>query len=83
MSRKKIANYSPELPKKPVFSVKTKQEREVFKNFLLTKLINGYLTATACAPLDKMFKRPREFSLTDILETYPASKPIVKGKLAN
>lgn len=83
MSRKKISNYHPELPKNPVFSVKNAKEREIFKNFLLTKLVNGYLTATTCAPLDKMYKRPREVSLADIFETYPPSKPIIKGKSAN
>ena len=81
MTRKKISEYFPALPKTPIFSVKNPQDREIFRNFLLTKLVNGYLTATDCPPLDKMFKRPREVSVSNIVENFPHQKTaIIKGK---
>lgn len=41
------------------------------KNYLLTKLHNGYAAARACPPMKNLFTVPRKAALKDLAEKYP------------
>lgn len=56
MSRKTVREFGPAMPINPVFDVLTSAGREVFRSFLLSKVLNGYRSATLSPPLDKMLK---------------------------
>eukprot|EP01092_Planopodium_desertum_P008591 TRINITY_DN35_c0_g2_i1.p1 TRINITY_DN35_c0_g2~~TRINITY_DN35_c0_g2_i1.p1 ORF type:complete len:168 (+),score=3.46 TRINITY_DN35_c0_g2_i1:48-506(+) len=74
MSRGKIKPFHPKLPSNPTFTVESDEEKTIFKDFLLTKVINGYRTAIQSPPLDKMFKRPREASIINVAKAFPPPK---------
>lgn len=73
MSRKKVADYGPQMPVNPVFDVTTPEGRDVFRDFLLCRVINAYRAAMTSPPLDKMLKRPRVVVIEKLLEAYPMS----------
>ena len=73
MSRKTVVEFGPEMPLNPSFDILTHSGREVFRSFLLAKIINGYRSATLSPPLDKMLKRPRVVQIANLVETYPMS----------
>ena len=80
LSRNKIRKYRPDLPENPTFDVGCEEGKEHFRNFFLTKLINGYRTAIESPPLDKMFKRPREAGIKQIIQQFPFKSKTKKFK---
>ena len=71
LNRTKIKPFKPQFPKNPTFDVSTEEGKECFRNFFLTKLVNGYRTAINSPPLDKMFKRPREAGIKKVISNFP------------
>eukprot|EP01091_Cochliopodium_minus_P000913 TRINITY_DN1080_c0_g6_i1.p1 TRINITY_DN1080_c0_g6~~TRINITY_DN1080_c0_g6_i1.p1 ORF type:complete len:739 (-),score=227.44 TRINITY_DN1080_c0_g6_i1:18-2234(-) len=71
LSRNKIKPYKPTLPKNPTFDTSCDEGKEAFRNFFLTKLVNGYRNAINSPPLDKMFKRPREAGIKQVVQLFP------------
>ena len=71
MTRKTVAEFGPEMPLNPTFDVMTSAGRELFKSFLLCKVVNGYRSATISPPLDKMLRRPRAVIIEKLCENWP------------
>eukprot|EP01114_Cavostelium_apophysatum_P015326 TRINITY_DN4148_c0_g1_i1.p1 TRINITY_DN4148_c0_g1~~TRINITY_DN4148_c0_g1_i1.p1 ORF type:complete len:548 (+),score=139.82 TRINITY_DN4148_c0_g1_i1:161-1804(+) len=60
-----VKPYPPELPRKYLFT------KANLKDFLLTKLANGYIKALSCPPMNRLFYIPRAASLVDLAKKYP------------
>jgi len=73
VTRAKIPFYGPEIPKDHLFDPGT------LKEFLLTKIANGYLKSIRSPPLNKLFEPPRQIALAELVNKY-SSERTRKGK---
>eukprot|EP01114_Cavostelium_apophysatum_P019642 TRINITY_DN6390_c0_g1_i1.p1 TRINITY_DN6390_c0_g1~~TRINITY_DN6390_c0_g1_i1.p1 ORF type:complete len:675 (-),score=165.25 TRINITY_DN6390_c0_g1_i1:156-2180(-) len=60
--------FGPQLPYRYIFDAHT------LKDFLLTKLSNGYMTALASPPMNRLFYVPRTASIAALVEKYPPQR---------
>jgi len=67
-----VPEFGPELPADYLF-----EHDELFRNVLLTKLINGHAAAQVSPGLRMMYSRPRQAMLEELLKTY--AKNLVPG----
>jgi len=68
-TRPNIKQYQPYLPSKYYF------HHTDLKDFLFTKVYNGYCQALSCPPMNRLFEVPRGSTISELLEKYPKQKP--------
>eukprot|EP01125_Pyxidicula_operculata_P014136 TRINITY_DN4696_c0_g1_i3.p1 TRINITY_DN4696_c0_g1~~TRINITY_DN4696_c0_g1_i3.p1 ORF type:complete len:1061 (+),score=242.47 TRINITY_DN4696_c0_g1_i3:66-3248(+) len=64
-TRPNIKAYEPLIPQNYLIS------KSDVKDFLLTKLYNGYCQAVACPPMNRLFEVPRVSTMLDVTNKYP------------
>jgi len=72
VSKSYVKSFEPEIPGS-LF-----EKGVPFREFILTKLINGHMAAQRSIGLVKMYSRPRLAKFKQIFEKYPAPKKITK-----
>jgi hypothetical protein len=87
MHRTGLSQFPPAMPPEPIFDCSTSTGRDLLKDFLLAKMLNGYRIATQCPPLNKLFQRPRDVHLHELYKKFPCEEaniirraPVMKKK---
>jgi hypothetical protein len=62
------------MPPEPIFDCSTQIGCDLLRDFLLAKLMNGFRVATQSPPLNKLFQRPRQVRLQNLMERFPVSE---------